>query len=314
MQIDTKSPAYQRFQSLKTFRDLNNLVEDAAVEDLYLECKDQSSPTQISRPVLAKTISGFSNTTGGVILWGAHTDKKNGKDVITEILPIGNIDSFKARIESLLLTLTMPAARDFELRVIRQKKSDGRGNLVGYIPPRPNQPTQSLSDNLFYIRGQDDFSVAPYEFIQRLFAAQTSPDISASIFETLTKYDSDKDEFHMSVGLRNESVAVGREVVCIVRFLDGKSENEVSVRQGFHDVSKYNVGAKVFKASLSGVLHKELAHVLGSLSLKPAKGSRSIDAQMSVYADKMTAKFFTYRLTLSKSNPKSHLLEEGFMY
>lgn len=72
----TNSPSWQRYCSISTFNDLNSLVKNADCEDLYLECKEQTSPTQTSQPVLAKTLSGFSNTSGGVIIWGAQTDKK----------------------------------------------------------------------------------------------------------------------------------------------------------------------------------------------------------------------------------------------
>lgn len=82
------------FDSLSDYAALEELIDNAEAEGLYLECKAPGGP-QLSRDLkvhLAKAISGFSNTAGGVIIWGMSTTKQaqSGLDVLTQIEPIGN--------------------------------------------------------------------------------------------------------------------------------------------------------------------------------------------------------------------------------
>jgi len=63
--------AKQLYDSLAQYSDLEELINGAEAEGLYLECKAPAAP-QLSRDLrntLAKAISGFSNTAGGIILY-----------------------------------------------------------------------------------------------------------------------------------------------------------------------------------------------------------------------------------------------------
>ena len=77
--------------------DLENLIANGESENLYLECKAPVSPQlgKDQKNALAKAISGFSNTAGGVILWGISTTRHahSGLDVLTQIEPIGQCSS-----------------------------------------------------------------------------------------------------------------------------------------------------------------------------------------------------------------------------
>jgi predicted HTH transcriptional regulator len=86
--------AKQLYDSLAQYSDLDELIKGAEAEGLYLECKAPTAPqlTRDLRNTLGKALSGFSNTEGGIIIWGISTTKhaQSGLDVLSQIEPIGN--------------------------------------------------------------------------------------------------------------------------------------------------------------------------------------------------------------------------------
>lgn len=301
-----ESPARQVFDSLNTTEDLNLLVETAACEDLFLECKDQTSPVQISRDVLAKMLSGFSNTSGGVILWGAHTDKKDGNDVVTELFPVGNVETFRKRINNTLPTLTVPAVLDYELKVISEK-GHTKGHLVAYIKAK-KAPVQSLHDDVFYIRAGDQFVKAPYDFIQRMFMAEDAPDIEVAIPEHLLSYDQSTNKIALPIGLDNNSLATGKEVVCTIKVLQHNNLISVTGDKELVDLSSLNTNKKLFKHVLRQVLHKGLPTIVGTVYFELPSKTKTIEIYVTIFADRMIAKTYTLKVTLSKSSPKAEVI------
>ena len=69
------------YNALSRYSDLVDLIAEGEAESLHLECKSPGSPKlgKDLKNALAKAISGFSNTAGGVILWGIRlrTHKKD---------------------------------------------------------------------------------------------------------------------------------------------------------------------------------------------------------------------------------------------
>jgi len=106
------------FDSIQSFDDLNSLIESGETENIYLECKAPSSP-KISPEVkvhMAKAISGFSNTEGGVVIWGLSTTKHShsGLDVITQIEPVGTCRDFEKKFMKAAPSLSIPAITNIE--------------------------------------------------------------------------------------------------------------------------------------------------------------------------------------------------------
>lgn len=100
------------FASLSTYADLKELIDNGEAEGLYLECKAPAEPrlTRDLRAHLAKAISGFSNTAGGVVIWGISTTKhaQSGLDVLTQLAPIGECRRFQQQVEKAIPSLTTP--------------------------------------------------------------------------------------------------------------------------------------------------------------------------------------------------------------
>jgi len=177
------------FDTIKTYADLEALVSNGESENIFLECKAPEEPklNNSLQITLAKALSGFSNTNGGVVIWGASTTKKAHSDIdlITQIEPIGHALTFSSSIINKIPTLTTPSISKCENKVIKKIKDDSRGVVITYVPPHIGDPVQSLKDDYFYYRSGDDFTKAPHQMLKRLFAATDTPDLFMQISEDI---------------------------------------------------------------------------------------------------------------------------------
>lgn len=238
--------ARQFYDSLTQYSDLQELINNGEAEGLYLECKAPGAP-QLTRDIksqLGRAVSGFSNTPGGVIIWGVSTTKHehSGLDFLSQIEPIGNCKLFARQVERAIPTLTTPSVTTAETKVMLQNKTDTRGVVITYIPKLIGDPTPSNIDNIFYFRSGDDFSVAPYEMVKRLFAATDVPDLHVLFDGKLVKLGTDG-TWEVPIALRNDSSAIAEQIYASVR-VDNPSACDDIQLSGFIDASGINPGKK----------------------------------------------------------------------
>jgi len=268
-------------------------IDDAKIEDMYLECKSPSGPKINSekRATLAIATSGFSNTNGGVLVYGLSTIKKDhgGLDVINQIEPIGNIRTLEMNIRNQIPLLTTPSISNFDSKVIKRRRGDTKGLAVVHIPKFLFDPVQSIVDNRFYFRTGDEFRIAPYEMIKRLFASTETPNLSISIEKESAKKDTEN-VWEIPVVIENDSSAIGSHVTVQI-YLKTPDQCQTTNVTRFKDLSAINFGNRIWSTTLTPqVIHKGLPVFLGTikLGLKPRK--KKCTFEISIFANKMRAK------------------------
>src|SRR5260370_1168680 len=181
MAFPMAGPAESIFQQLRSWRSLQDLINAGETEGLYLECK---APTGSAlnpgvRQHLGEAVSGFSNTSGGVVIWGVSTTKHahSSLDVMTQIEPVGNVVTLAANIDRAIPVVGYPTIRSVPSRILKRRTSDSRGVVVTYIPPSGSDPVQNVLDKKFYLRTIDGFVEMPYDVLKRMFAGSSAPDI-----------------------------------------------------------------------------------------------------------------------------------------
>ena len=123
-----RDAASELYQSLSTWGDLQTLIDGGETEGLHLECKSPSSPNldRGLKSQLARALSGYSNTAGGVILWGvATTPHSHSKiDVISQLEPLGNCAKFEKQLCVANPSLTSPSVLTSETKLIKHQAAD----------------------------------------------------------------------------------------------------------------------------------------------------------------------------------------------
>ncbi len=161
------------------------------------------------RANLAKAISGFGNSEGGVIVWGV--DCKNDPllgDIPTAPVRIQNPTRFKSWLEQATTGLTVPPHTSVEHHAIPE------GFVVTLIPSGIHAPYQTVGELLYYIRAGSNFARTPHGVLSGLFGRRPQPNIKHHFFV------SDKPSIvapgivktKISVMLRNYGRGIGQDI------------------------------------------------------------------------------------------------------
>ena len=298
---------------------IEEYISNGETEGLYLECKSPSIPKldQETKKHLASVLSGFSNTEGGIIIWGVSTTKhKHGDlDVLTQIEPIGDCNNFARQIETSIPTLTIPAITNSKTKIIKKFKEDTRGIIVTYVPKTRGDPVQSNKDDLFYFRNGNSFTKLPYEMIKRLFASTESPDLHVLFNQRLVTIK-DGGIWEIPIILRNDSSAVAEKTKIILQINNESYCQEISSKE-FRDISDVNPDQKIFIADINGEIYRKLNHVVGTLVIKMKKErrfKRVIKINIKIYSNKMIAREEDISIYVTKHGISVKRGEEKYLY
>ncbi len=127
---------------------LTELVEDRHQEGLHVEFKLKYDPTRVDlddsdKKNLGKVLSSFSNSEGGLLIWGIGTSRVASADVASEVRPIANIRKFANILADLSVSYLSPKNSGIEVHTILTEAAPNSGIAVLVVPPGPNRPYMS---------------------------------------------------------------------------------------------------------------------------------------------------------------------------
>lgn len=161
------------------------LKEEKVPEHQLLEYKLKAGPEE-GKPSdkdclnLAKEISAFGNSDGGVIVWGIHCKEVKTGDVPTKLSPIKSINGFKSRIENRLASLTVPPPSGIRNEIILSPKKKDIGFLLTYVPKADLVPIRSLRSDHYYLRSGSACVRMPHGVLETMFGKRPSPTFDLS--------------------------------------------------------------------------------------------------------------------------------------
>jgi predicted HTH transcriptional regulator len=140
-------------------KELESFVEEQIAEDLFLEFKTANFPKGIEfdKKNFSKCLSGFSNSSGGILIWGISAkEKKNKPDVANELKPIKDLIDFEIYLKKNEGNAVIPLIDGVEYK--RVMTDENCGYLLVLIPPSDRSPHMALfSDKRYYKRSGDSF-------------------------------------------------------------------------------------------------------------------------------------------------------------
>lgn len=147
-------------------------------ENNWLECKEKEKPqiSELSKSdtkSFAKALSGFANTSGGVLIFGLKAKKKDDVDEIQEIKPIEKLKKFESRLRELESRKVERLVKGVDYKKIETSKD--KGIIVVYIPESDTPPHRSLFDYKFYLRAGGTFNSIDIKIIEDLFHKSIKP-------------------------------------------------------------------------------------------------------------------------------------------
>ncbi len=180
------SRAEDIFQKLIYFGEdaIDEFIVNRQSEELFLDFKQAVSSGKNfttlhrdDRKNLAKAISGFGNSEGGVIIWGVECsrDQEVG-DVAKAKTKIQNVHRFLSWVENAISGCTIPSHNKVRNHIICCDKN-GDGFLATYIPKSDIAPLMTTGSNTIYIRSGSNNVPAPYAVIAGMFGRAPQPNI-----------------------------------------------------------------------------------------------------------------------------------------
>lgn len=165
---------------------IGTAVSDKVIENYYLDFKtteeqDYKGKKRLlnsDQKNLAKGISAFGNSEGGVIVWGVKTGASD-MDYAIEKVPIKNVSNFLSLLESFISLLTSPPHPNVLSKIIFEDEVNDTGYVVTHIPKSNRRPFQVINDRDFryYIRAGSSSLPAPDTFLRSLFGQAPQPEV-----------------------------------------------------------------------------------------------------------------------------------------
>jgi len=197
-------------------------VAERRREDLTVDFKQ--APTSFGKPeerkVLARAISGFANSSGGLVVWGidARPDD-DGIDCAQEAIPLTNGDLFMTRLIEHAGNATSPVVDAVEHRLL---EGTGGPFALTFVPESERGPHMAkLGEDRYYKRSGDHFYRMEHFDIADMFGRRARPELR--LFVEMRHFG----EPHIVLGLEN----VGRGGV-VAPYLEVTLPNGVKVDQG----------------------------------------------------------------------------------
>ncbi|WP_437965344.1 ATP-binding protein [Sorangium sp. So ce260] len=150
-------------------------------ENNWLECKEKQKPEQGAldqgdKSSFAKALSGFANTSGGVLIFGLEARKdKDEVDMIIGLKPIKELRKFESALREMESRIVERVVVGVEYLRITTKEDEGL--LAVYVPPSEYTPHRNQMDSKFYLRAGGVFNSMPVSLIEDLFARRLRPEL-----------------------------------------------------------------------------------------------------------------------------------------
>ncbi|MGB6603010.1 MAG: ATP-binding protein [Steroidobacteraceae bacterium] len=148
-------------------------------ENLHLEFKLLNDPqlgNRDDRKNLARALSGFANSAGGVLVWGVEA-RKNERDVDCAIAAPGvrQPTVLLTRLNQLTGEALDPVLPGIEHRIIGDRDADP-GFVATFVPESPSGPHMAkLGEDRYYKRSGDSFYGMEHFDIADMFAQRRKP-------------------------------------------------------------------------------------------------------------------------------------------
>ena len=181
---------------------LDEFIRERQTEELFMDFKQASSNgkhgwslSPDDRRNLAKCISGFGNSEGGVIVWGVECSRDvDVGDVAKAKIKVKNVHRFMSWVESAISGCTIPSHNKVRNHIICVDEN-GDGYLATYIPKSTIAPLMTTIGNHIYIRSGSNNVPAPYAVIAGMFGRRPQPDIALKLEnKTLEVLENDNED------------------------------------------------------------------------------------------------------------------------
>lgn len=224
---------------------LDDLIADREPESLFLDFKrslNNGADRQLAaddNKNLSKAISGFANSSGGLIIWGVdcRRDPATGNEVANKH-PLTDAAGFNTKLQGAISRATIPPLPGVQVASFEEPGSSPAGYVAVLIPRSHIGPIRSIVTNHYHLRAGSDFSIVPHDILAGMFGQAPQPTIDLNVVSYPARVGSRSGHFTMAFGLVavNFGAVLAERPYLTVFFADfplGLINFKTTERQGF---------------------------------------------------------------------------------
>lgn len=192
-----------------TVADLEGYVERRQEENLHLEFKllrDASITNANDKDNFARALSGFANSSGGLVVWGVDARKFDGIDCACELKPMMHLAKLLARLNELTGDAVEPYVAGVRHRAI--EIDPDRGYALSLVPESDTGPHMGkLAGGHYFKRTGDGFYKMEHFDIADMFGRRRRSKLL--LYYSVTSRGAAPE---LRLGLRNEGRASAKSL------------------------------------------------------------------------------------------------------
>jgi hypothetical protein len=203
-------------------------VEEKASETNLLEFKLSTSLeatlSSKDRDTVAKVVSGFANTDGGLLVFGIEArraDNKHDPDVVQRIDPVRGLTRFADMLGTAARDCVEPKVAGIAVEKIEQPDARDTGVAIVHVPRSFGGPHRAASGgegvrNHYFMRTASSTTIIPHRMLAALFSARPEPRLVLEATWSQPR--------RVTLSLRNEGPGTARNIRIIARVTDWMDE------------------------------------------------------------------------------------------
>ena len=206
---------FRIFENL-SFPGLQSYIDNRQEENLYIDFKTVKSGSLEStddKRNFSKALSGFANSSGGLIIWGIDARKNgDGTDCAAQLKPIEQVEMFVARLNQLTGEGVDPIVHGVRHRIVH-KDTNGIGFAASLVPESDEGPHMAkLGEFRYYKRSGDSFYKMEHFDVADMFARRRRPLLVVTV--RVASWGAHPE---IVIGLRNDGRATAKSPYLAIR-------------------------------------------------------------------------------------------------
>lgn len=254
-------------------------------ENLHLDFKTVSNANfrgNDDKRNLAKCLSGFANSSGGLIVWGVDARKNaQGIDCACERAEIAPVRLFLSRLNELTRDAVSPIVDGIRHKAI--EITPDSGFVVTLVPENDSGPYMAkLGEDRYYKRSGDSFYRMEHFDLEDMFGRRQKPLLNVRLEHRPVEGDNTVEDLIFNV------LNIGRAVAKHAGLLALLQNVEITlVTEGLQNLSHLNNGRPTISYNYnSGVIHpNNIALHAGRVRFRRINPAENINVEVSFYCE-----------------------------